>query len=178
MLLNFFRRGFRDERMARTKIAPKQAAMKTCQPKFPHRKEKKEEEDDYSERVASPAPPLAYRTGVRSSPLAARTASRKNYRPNNLCLKEIRKYQKGPDLCIRRTVFCEMVKHITWDMFPCFKFHSQAVLALQEASEAYMIGLFEDTNMCASHARRVTIYPRDMHLARRIRGEYIDFNVY
>ena len=46
-----------------------------------------------------------------------------------------------------------------------------AVLALQEASEAYLVGLFEDTNLCAIHAKRVTIMPKDIQLARRIRGE-------
>ena len=42
---------------------------------------------------------------------------------------------------------------------------------LQEASEAYLVGLFEDTNLCAIHAKRVTIMPKDIQLARRIRGE-------
>merc|ERR1712166_1300415 len=51
------------------------------------------------------------------------------------------------------------------------RFRSSAVLALQEAAEAYMVGLFEDTNLCAIHAKRVTIMPKDMQLARRIRGE-------
>ena len=44
-------------------------------------------------------------------------------------------------------------------------------LYLQEASEAYLVGLFEDTNLCAIHAKRVTIMPKDIQLARRIRGE-------
>ena len=52
------------------------------------------------------------------------------------------------------------------------RFQSQAVLALQEAAEAYLVGLFEDTNLCAIHAKRVTIMPKDMQLARRIRGEH------
>ncbi len=51
------------------------------------------------------------------------------------------------------------------------RFQSQAVLALQEAAEAYLVGLFEDTNLCAIHAKRVTIMPKDIQLARRIRGE-------
>uniref|UniRef100_A0A8R1TN50 Histone domain-containing protein n=1 Tax=Onchocerca volvulus TaxID=6282 RepID=A0A8R1TN50_ONCVO len=51
------------------------------------------------------------------------------------------------------------------------KMVSSAVLALQEASEAYLVGLFEDTNLCAIHAKRVTIMPKDIQLARRIRGE-------
>jgi histone H3 len=51
------------------------------------------------------------------------------------------------------------------------RFQSAAILALQEASEAYLVGLFEDVNLCAIHSKRVTIYPRDIHLARRIRRE-------
>lgn len=60
-------------------------------------------------------------------------------------------------------------------MLVCFqtdlRFQSHAVLALQEAAEAYLVGLFEDTNLCAIHAKRVTIMPKDIQLARRIRGE-------
>ena len=52
-----------------------------------------------------------------------------------------------------------------------FRFQSAAIGALQEASEAYLVGLFEDTNLCAIHAKRVTIMPKDIQLARRIRGE-------
>ena len=51
------------------------------------------------------------------------------------------------------------------------RFQSHAILALQEAAEAYLVGLFEDTNLCAIHAKRVTIMPKDVHLATRIRGE-------
>ena len=54
---------------------------------------------------------------------------------------------------------------------PDLRFQSSAVAALQEASEAYLVGLFEDTNLCAIHAKRVTIMPKDIQLARRIRGE-------
>lgn len=52
-----------------------------------------------------------------------------------------------------------------------YRFQSQALVALQEATESYLVGLFEDTNLCALHAKRVTIMPKDMQLARRIRGE-------
>ena len=52
-----------------------------------------------------------------------------------------------------------------------FRFQSLAIKALQEAAEAYLVGLFEDTNLCAPHAKRVTIMPKDIQLARRIRGE-------
>ena len=58
------------------------------------------------------------------------------------------------------------------DMFgDNFRIQNGAVNALQEAVEAYMVGFFEDTNLCAIHAKRVTIMPRDMQLARRLRGE-------
>ena len=51
------------------------------------------------------------------------------------------------------------------------RFQSSALMALQESAEAYLVGLFEDTNLCAIHAKRVTIMPKDIQLARRIRGE-------
>jgi histone H3 len=51
------------------------------------------------------------------------------------------------------------------------RFQSSALLALQEACEAYMVGMFEDSNLCAIHAKRVTVFPKDIQLARRIRGE-------
>ena len=60
---------------------------------------------------------------------------------------------------------------IAQDFKSDLRFQSTAVLALQEASEAYLVGLFEDTNLCAIHAKRVTIMPKDIQLARRIRGE-------
>jgi histone H3 len=59
----------------------------------------------------------------------------------------------------------------TQDFKTDLRFQSSAILALQEASEAYLVGLFEDTNLCAIHAKRVTIMPKDIQLARRIRGE-------
>ena len=64
-----------------------------------------------------------------------------------------------------------MVREIACEYKSDLRFQSQAILALQEAAEAYLVGLFEDTNLCAIHARRVTIMPKDMHLSRRIRGE-------
>ena len=78
------------------------------------------------------------------------------FRPGTVALREIRKYQKSTELLIRK-----------------MPFQSSAVLALQEASEAYLVGLFEDTNLCASHAKRVTIMPKDILLAKKIRGDKI-----
>ena len=67
--------------------------------------------------------------------------------------------------------FQRLVREIAQDFKTDLRFQSTAVMALQEAAEAYLIGLFEDTNLCAIHAKRVTIMPKDIHLARRIRGE-------
>ena len=89
-----------------------------------------------------------------------------------VALREIRKYQKGTDLLIRKLPFQRLVREIARDLSPLeLRFQSCAVLALQEAAEAYLVGLFEDTNLCAIHAGRVTIKSKDMQLARRIRGE-------
>jgi len=72
---------------------------------------------------------------------------------------------------IRKAPFQRFVREITLKFKKDARFQSTAMLALQEASEAYMVGLFEDTNLAAVHAKRVTIMPKDMYLARRIRGE-------
>ena len=92
-------------------------------------------------------------------------------RPGTVALREIRKYQASTSLLIRRAAFQRLVREVAQDFSTDLRFQSSAVLALQEASEAYLTGLFEDTNLCAIHAKRVTIMPRDMQLARRIRGE-------
>ncbi len=117
---------------------------------------------------------------------------------------EIRKYQKSTELLIRKLPFQRLVREIAQDFKTDLRFQSSAILALQEASEAYLVGLFEDTNLCAIHAKRVTIsacprraapngprlrvplrppltrvaparrapaVPKDIQLARRIRGE-------
>jgi len=98
---------------------------------------------------------------------------KRRYRPGTRALREIRKYQKSTELLIRKLPFQRLVREIAYNMrgHECVRFQSTAIMALQEASEAYLVGLFEDTNMCALHARRVTIMPKDMILARRIRGE-------
>jgi len=93
------------------------------------------------------------------------------YRPGTVALREIRRYQKSTDLLIRKLPFQRLVREIAQDFKTDLRFQSSAVAALQEASEAYLVGLFEDTNLCAIHAKRVTIMSKDIQLARRIRGE-------
>ncbi|KAI1239060.1 hypothetical protein IHE44_0012168 [Lamprotornis superbus] len=79
--------------------------------------------------------------------------------------------KKSTELLIRKLPFQRLVREIAQDFKTDLRFQSSAVMALQEASEAYLVGLFEDTNLCAIHAKRVTIMPKDIQLARRIRGE-------
>jgi histone H3 len=94
------------------------------------------------------------------------------YRPGTVALREIRKYQKSTELLIRKMPFQRLVREIAHDLGHQDKrFQSTALLALQEAAEAYMVRLFEDANLCALHGKRVTVMPKDIELARRIRGE-------
>lgn len=93
------------------------------------------------------------------------------YRPGTVALREIRRYQKSTDLLIGKLPFQRLVREIAQDFRTDIRFTSTALLSLQEASEAFLVGLFEDTNLCAIHAKRVTIMPKDIQLARRIRGE-------
>jgi len=92
-------------------------------------------------------------------------------RPGAKALQEIREYQRTTDLLIRRMPFARLVREIQSKMTrEPFRWQATAILALQEAAEAHLIGLFEDTNLCAIHGKRVTIMPKDMQLALRIRG--------
>ena len=93
------------------------------------------------------------------------------YRAGTVALKDIRHYQGSTALLIRKLPFQRVVREITQDIKTDLRFQSAAVLCLQEATEAYLVGLLDDANLCAIHARRVTIMPKDIQLARRIRGE-------
>ena len=114
------------------------------------------------------------------------------YRPGTVALREIRRFQKSTQLLIPKMPFQRVVKEIAKDLNrekneairkmakklkteiapkPDLRFQSAAIGALQAASEAYLTALFEDANLCAIHAKRVTIMPKDIQLAKRIRGE-------
>jgi histone H3 len=93
------------------------------------------------------------------------------FRPGTGALREIRKFQKTTCLFFRKLPFYRLVREVMGDFNTKLNIQPYAVLALQEAAEAYLVGLFEDANLCAIHAKRVTVLPRDMQLARRLRGE-------
>ncbi|EJF61212.1 histone-fold-containing protein [Dichomitus squalens] len=103
---------------------------------------------------------------------------RKRFRPGTVALREIRKYQKSTDLLIRKLPFSRVVREIALDMITDtveygdngLRWQSSAILALQEATEAFLVHMFEDANLCAIHAKRVTVMQRDIQLARRLRG--------
>ncbi|KAF6753064.1 histon H3 protein [Ephemerocybe angulata] len=103
------------------------------------------------------------------------------FRPGQTVLHEIRRFQASTELLIRKMPFQRLVREIAMEYrasrshifspVDC-RFRPDALTALQEASEAYLTGLFQDVNLAALHGKRVTIMPKDMVLARRLRGEY------
>ena len=93
------------------------------------------------------------------------------YRPGTVALREIRRYQKSMELLCRKLPMSRLIREIAHNFKSDLRFQASAIGALHEAMEAYLVGLFEDTNLCTIHARRVTIMPKDMQLARRIQGE-------
>ena len=95
----------------------------------------------------------------------------RRYRPGTVALREIRRYQKSTDLLINKAPFARLVKEIAQNYKTDIKWQSTSILCLHEAAEAYMVQLFTETNLCAIHAKRITIMPKDMQLARRIRGK-------
>ncbi|GAV54724.1 hypothetical protein ZYGR_0AS00460 [Zygosaccharomyces rouxii] len=112
------------------------------------------------------------RQRIRSS----RKLSQKRRTPSDQALYEIRKYQRSTELLISKIPFARLVREVT-EQFTTeeqqLRWQSMAVLALQEASEAYLVGLLEHTNLLALHAKRITIMRKDMQLARRIRGQFL-----
>ena len=114
---------------------------------------------------------VAQKIARKSAPVTTGVKKPHRFKPGTVALREIRKYQKSTDLLIRKLPFQRLVREIAQDFKTDLRFQSSAVLALQEAAEAYLVGLFEDTNLAAIHAKRVTIMPKDIQLARRLRGE-------
>lgn len=137
----------------------------------------KEKESSSSDVAAGRPTPRRKKapSSAKSVKVMSRTSGspkKRRYRPGTLALKEIRHFQKSTELLIRKMPFARLVKEVCNNIRhgKNLLWQSQAILALQEAAEAYLVHLFEDTLLCAIHAKRVTINPRDMQLARRIRG--------
>ncbi|XP_053181880.1 uncharacterized protein LOC128365243 [Scomber japonicus] len=119
-----------------------------------------------STSVSTPQPPRW--GGVSKVPAAS--PKKRRFRPGK-ALKEIRKYQKSTELLLRKGRFARLVREVCQSItHETLRWHMYALMALQEVSKTFLIRLFANANLCAIHAKRVTIFPRDIQLARRIRG--------
>merc|ERR1711939_970356 len=110
---------------------------------------------------------------AKKSALAGGVKKPHRYRPGTVALREIRKYQKSTEMLMRKLPFQRLLREVAQNFKRDLRFQASTIACLQEAAEAYVVGLFEDTNLCAIHAKRVTIMPKDILLARRIRGERV-----
>ena len=126
----------------------------------------------------APRKRLATKAARRSAPATGGVKKPHRYCPGTVALREICRYQKSTDLLIRKLPFQRLAREVLQDLNqPGFRrhdverFRSMSLLAMQESVEAFSIGLLENANLCAIHARRVTIMPKDMQLALRIRGD-------
>lgn len=121
---------------------------------------------------------VAPTVGKKSVPAAAgatATPRRRRFRPGTQALRQIRKYQASTQLLIPKLPFQRLVREIASDYCSGDKvrFQTSAIAALHEAAEAYVVGLFEDAGLCSIHAKRITVQPKDLFLALRIRGERV-----
>lgn len=114
----------------------------------------------------------AARSALRIKKTDAHARKKRKRRPGVKALIEINRLQKTTHLLLRKLPFQRLVREILQDLsFKVTRISSDALLALQEAAEAYMIGIFEDGNLCAIHAKRVTVFPADIKLAMRLRQQ-------
>ena len=116
---------------------------------------------------------LATKAARKSAPGSGGVKKPHRYRPGTVALREIRRYQKSAELLMRKLPFARVIRQITHELLHShthkeFRIQKTALLALQEAAESYLVGVFTDTNLCAIHAKRVTIMPKDMQLAIKL----------
>ncbi|VDM44200.1 unnamed protein product [Toxocara canis] len=114
----------------------------------------------------------------KSTPRKEESIKKRRFKPGQRALQQIRKLQRTTELLMPRAPFMRLVREIARQVAPNhndLRFQSAAISALQEATEAYLTMLFEDCNLAAIHAKRVTIFPKDMQIVRRIRGELLKF---
>ena len=105
----------------------------------------------------APRKQLASKAARKSAPSTGGVKKPHRYKPGTVALREIRRYQKSTELLIRKLPFQRLVREIAQDFKSDLRFQSSAIGALQESVESYLVSLFEDTNLCAIHAKRVTI---------------------
>ncbi|XP_042365642.1 histone H3-like centromeric protein A isoform X2 [Plectropomus leopardus] len=128
-------------------------------------------------KIPKRRPPLPSPGTSGSTPKSPRrkpppaSPKKRRFRPGTKALMEIRKFQKSTDLLLRKGPFSRLVREVCESFSrESLRWQVYALLALQEAAEAFLVMIFSDANLCAIHAKRVTVFPRDIQLARRIRG--------
>lgn len=119
----------------------------------------------------APRKQLATKAARKSAPVMGQIKKPRRWRPGTRALQEIRKYQKSTDLLIRKLPFQRLVREISQELRADLRWQTPAIMALQEATEAFLVSLFEDANLCAIHAGRVTLMDKDLMLAQRIRKD-------
>ena len=158
------------------KVVPKkQTARKSSAPPSKRNNQQNDRRKSLNPTKFTPPPHSNSRiinSASKPSRSAQETPRKRRFRPGTKALKEIRKFQKSYNLLIPKLPFSRLIRECAAKFCASdTRFQSAAIMALQEAAEAYLVTLFEDSVLCAIHAKRVTIMPRDMHLARRIRGD-------
>lgn len=134
-----------------------------------------------TKKIAKKSTPLAQpgkKVNAKSDHELHQKKRARRFRPGTVALREIRRYQKSTETLIRKGPFARLVREIATDENALYgttggglRFQSVALEALQHAAEAYLVSMFDDANLCAIHAKRVTIMAKDMKLAMRLRGD-------
>jgi histone H3 len=114
---------------------------------------------------------LATKAARKMAPADGGIKKPRRFRPGTVAIREIRRYQKSTELLIPKLPFQRLVREVAQQMKADLRFQHSALEAIQQAAEAYLTALFEDANLCAVHAGRITLMPKDINLSRRIRGE-------
>lgn len=116
----------------------------------------------------APRKQLATRAARKGAPAAGGVKKPHRYRPGTVALREIRRYQKSHDLLVPKLPYSKLFREILQDYKSDMRVQAAAFLAAQEMSEAFLVQRLEDSNLCAIHAKRVTVMPKDLQLAQRI----------
>ncbi|KAG5021756.1 hypothetical protein JHK85_018098 [Glycine max] len=124
-----------------------------------------------SEGSLNPMARVKHTPASRKSEPEAQGRKKRRNRSGTVALREIRHFQRSCELLIPAAPFIRCVKQIT-NQFSTevSRWTPEAVVALQEAAEEYLVHLFEDGMLCAIHARRITLMKKDIELARRLGG--------
>ena len=110
----------------------------------------------------APRKQLSGKAAFRAAPATGGVKKPHRYKPGTVALREIRKYQKSTELLIRKLPFQRLVREVAQDFNTNMRFQQESILALQDASEAYIVSILSKSNMAAIHARRVTLMPKDV----------------